>query len=149
MINTEEDMIQDVIMCNMRDKDTQKELWKLENKDKDLEEILTTIRANEAVQLNQAALSNQAISGTKSMKCYECSKTGPYGKDCRKAKKVNRSCGFCAGPKQCVAKDCKAINNKCTKCNKFGHYNDCCSTWTGRTCGADLGKRQVTLCGYQ
>ena len=80
------------------------------------------------------------------MKCYECSKTGPYGKDCRKAKKVNRSCGFCAGPKQCVAKDCKAINNKCTKCNKFGHYNDCCSKWTGRTCGADLGKRQVTHC---
>ena len=86
MINTEEDMIQDVIMCNMRDKDTQKELWKLEKKDKDLKEILTTIKANEAVMLNQAALFDQAISGTKSMKCYECSKTGPYGKDCRKAK---------------------------------------------------------------
>ena len=48
--NQEEDEMWTAIVCNIRDKDTQRELWKLENKDKDLEGILTHIRASSTRQ---------------------------------------------------------------------------------------------------
>ena len=75
LINTEEDMIKDVIMCNMRDKNTQRELWKRENEGRDLEEILAICRANEAIHFNQTALSN-SVTGTTPKTCHECGKTG-------------------------------------------------------------------------
>ena len=48
-------------MCKMKDKETQRELWEIDNNAKDLDNILAHIGGNEAIQLNQAALSNQAV----------------------------------------------------------------------------------------
>ena len=110
----------------MKDKEMQRELWKLDNKDKTLDEILVHIRANEAIQFNQTALSNQTVVGSHpALKCHECGKTGHQGKDCKQQSK--KSCGFCAGPKRCVAKNCKAFNNKCGECKLYGHFNQCYS----------------------
>ena len=65
----------------MKDKETQRELWKDNKKGNDLDKILKHIRANEAIQLNQTALSNQAVAGAcPSMKCYECGKPGHQGR---------------------------------------------------------------------
>ena len=67
----------------MKDKDAQRELWKDDKKDKDLDDILKHIRANEAIHINQTALSNQAVAGARpSMKCYECGKPGHQGRNC-------------------------------------------------------------------
>ena len=59
--NHEEDEIKVLIMCKMKDKETQRELWEIDNNAKDLDNILAHIGGNEAIQLNQAALSNQAL----------------------------------------------------------------------------------------
>ena len=42
--NREEDEIKVLIMCKMRDKEIQRELWKEFSKDKDLDEMLIHIR---------------------------------------------------------------------------------------------------------
>ena len=107
----------------MKDKETQRELWKIYSKAKDLDNILAHNRANEAIQLNQAALSNQAVAGVHP-------KTGQQGEDCKQqTKKTSQPCGFCAGPERCMAKECKARNNKCGKCKLYGHFDNCCTKW--------------------
>ena len=64
------------------------------------------------------------------MKCYDCDKFGHQGRDCKQQiKKTSHPCGFCAGPKRCVAKECKARNNKCSKCKLYGHFDACCNGW--------------------
>ena len=146
LINTEEEMIKDVIMCNMRDKNTQRELWKRENEGKDLEEILTTCRANEAIHFSQTALSN-SVTGTIPKTCHECGKTGHIKKDCTKklsSTKVDRSCSFCGASKQCRAKNCKGMDNKCTKCSLYGHLPNFCTEFTQSKARKTLERAKVS-----
>ena len=64
------------------------------------------------------------------MKCYECGKLGLHGRNCeQQTKKTSLSCGFCAGPKRCTIKDCKARDSKCSKCKLYGHFDACCNGW--------------------
>ena len=64
------------------------------------------------------------------MKCYEYGEPGHQGRNCPSKQQSKKSCGFCNGPKRCMAKSWKAFNNKYGKCKLYRHYNQYCSKWT-------------------
>ena len=69
----EEDEILIQILCNVKDKELQKELWTKEETVKTLNEVLGAIRASEAAAENHSAMASQA-SGFSKMKFYNCDK---------------------------------------------------------------------------
>ena len=77
----EEDEILTQILCNMKDKELQKELWRKEESVKTLDEVLGAIRASEAAE-NQSAMASQAPSGFSKMKCYNCDKFSHGSRNC-------------------------------------------------------------------
>ena len=73
--NREEDEIRTEILCNMKDKEIQRELWREDKAVNSLEDVLKIIRAGKATLQQQSALSNQAVEGVHPMmKCFACGK---------------------------------------------------------------------------
>ena len=111
----EEDEILTQILCKMKDKELQKELWRKSEEYNTLDKVLGAIRASEAAAENQMAAASQAASGSVSSgsnvskrKCYSCDKPGHEAKNCPSRKDPNPKgqifqlkCGFCGGPKRC------------------------------------------------
>ena len=88
--NREEDEIMTQLLCNMRDKDLQKELWRKEEAFNTLEKVLGAIRASEAATKNQTAAASQASgsapSGSRNaqskMKCFNGDKFRHGARNC-------------------------------------------------------------------
>ena len=73
----EEDEIITQILCRMKDKDLQKDLWAKNEEHEDLAKVLATIRASEAAGDSQAAFGSESGSAAfKKMKCHKCGKWG-------------------------------------------------------------------------
>ena len=129
--NRQADEIRTQILCKMKNKEIQRELWREDKAVSSLEDVLRIIRAGKATHQQQSALSNQAVAEVRpGIKCFECGKEGHLLSNCPTACKPNPSrsnqCSFCRGPRKCKAKFCKALNNRCRKCKLFGHFDQCC-----------------------
>ena len=120
----EEDVIFTQILCNMKDKELQKELrWKEETV-KTLDEVMGARRANGVAAEDQSAMESQT-SGFSKIKCYNCDKFGHGSRNCPTKKHLSKTnqtdCWFWGGPKRCTYKTCPAFIRQCRKCNKFAH----------------------------
>ena len=78
----ETDEIKIQILCNMKNKDLQKELWRKHKDYNTLEEIVDAIRASEAAEDHQNSIVGQTKEPTKVMKCYNCDKLGHKAASC-------------------------------------------------------------------
>ena len=117
--NREEDEIRTEILCNMKDKEIQRELWREDKAVNSLENVLRILWAGEATHQQLSALSNQAVAGVHpGKKCFECGKAGHLLANCPTVSKPNPArsdqCGFCGGLRKCRAKFCKALNKRCS-----------------------------------
>ena len=117
----------------------QRELWREDKAVNSLENVLRIIRAGDATHQQQSALSDQAVAGVRpGMKCFECGNAGHLLANRPTVPKPNPArsdqCGFCGGPRKCRAKICKALNNRCSKCKLFRHFDQCYVEWTRSKC---------------
>ena len=134
----ETDEIKTQILCNMKNKDLLKELWRRNKDYNTLEEIVDAIRASEAAEDHQNSMVGQTKEPTMVIKCYNCDKLGHKAASCPTKKaaekpasqSLNFGCGFCGGKERCSYKNCRAYKLKCNQCNKFGHVAKCCNTTT-------------------
>ena len=138
----EEDEIMTQILCRMKDKDLQKDLWMRNKEFESLDKVLATIRASEAARDSQAAFGSESGSADfRKIKCHKCGKWGHGQRDCKeKEEKLSSKCSFCGGSQQYQARLCKAYKAKCPNCNMFGHFKFCCTDFTKSRARKDWDK---------
>ena len=126
----DEEEIRDQILCNMREKTLQMELWRKEKTGQGLEHILSEIRSFEAASDNLSDHASLASGVNKpEKKCFKCDQSGHLTKNCgaEASKKQTGGCGFCSSPKQCKMRSCPAYYTQCNSCKWYSHFARCCT----------------------
>ena len=81
----EEDEIFTQILCKMKDKDLQKELWRKDSINNNLHKVLGAIPVSEVASESQTAAAGQAAYGSnpgQKMRCYSCDRFRHRAKNC-------------------------------------------------------------------